>query len=387
MKKTYIVIIFIIYLLMFGDKAYADDNSLFIIDEQINTLNIGELEEIVKDTISENEILPQFNTKEFLLNLVKGKTSISLKDISKNIGLLFFKELRTSLILLAKILIITLISSILTNLQSTFENASVAELANYITYVLIAILVISSFTQVMDLARETIDKMVGFMQAILPVLLTLLTAASGPNTKMLFHPMILMSVNLIGILIKTIILPLIYFSFIISIISNISNRVEFSKLSELGRQVITFIISGALTLFIGIITIYGLGSKIDGLTIRTAKFAVDKLIPIVGGFLSDAVEAVVGCSAILKNGLGFIGLLVLLFICILPVIKILVLLFTYKLIAVVIQPIGSSNLVEFFNQVGKSLLLVLVSLISTGTMFFITITIIVEAGNNLLMLR
>ncbi|MCQ4921623.1 stage III sporulation protein AE [Tissierella carlieri] len=386
MKKTYIII-FIIYLLIFGGAVYADNGSSFIMDEQIDILNIGDLEKIVQDTMKENELLPKFNTKDFLLGLIKGDVKFTFKDIVKNIGLLFFKELRTSLILLAKILIITLISSILTNLQSTFENASVAELANYISYVLIAILVISSFTQVMELAKETIDRMVGFMQAILPILLTLLTAASGPNTKMLFHPMILMTVNLIGILIKTIILPLIYFSFIISIISNISNRVEFSKLSELGRQVITFIISGALTLFIGIITIYGLGTKIDGLTIRTAKFAVDKLIPIVGGFLSDAVEAVVGCSAILKNGLGFIGLLVLLFICILPVIKILVLLFTYKLITVVIQPIGSSNLVEFFNQVGKSLLLILVSLISTGTMFFITITIIVEAGNNLLMLR
>ncbi|MBU5311027.1 stage III sporulation protein AE [Tissierella carlieri] len=386
MKKTYIII-FIIYLLIFGGAVYADNGSSFIMDEQIDILNIGDLEKIVEDTMKENELLPKFNTKDFLLGLIKGDVKFTFKDIVKNIGLLFFKELRTSLILLAKILIITLISSILTNLQSTFENASVAELANYISYVLIAILVISSFTQVMELAKETIDRMVGFMQAILPILLTLLTAASGPNTKMLFHPMILMTVNLIGILIKTIILPLIYFSFIISIISNISNRVEFSKLSELGRQVITFIISGALTLFIGIITIYGLGTKIDGLTIRTAKFAVDKLIPIVGGFLSDAVEAVVGCSAILKNGLGFIGLLVLLFICILPVIKILVLLFTYKLITVVIQPIGSSNLVEFFNQVGKSLLLILVSLISTGTMFFITITIIVEAGNNLLMLR
>lgn len=386
MKKIHIIVL-IVYILVFGSKVYADDSSLSIMDEQLDILNLNELERIVEDTMRENDIFPQFNTKDFLLNLVKGNVTFSLKAIAKNIGLLFFKELRTSLILLAKILIITLISSILTNLQSTFENASVAELANYISYVLIAILVISSFTQVMDLARETIDRMVGFMQAILPILLTLLTAASGPNTKMLFHPMILMSVNLIGILIKTIIIPLIYFSFIISIISNISNRVEFSKLSELGRQVIAFIISGALTLFIGIITIYGLGTKIDGLTIRTAKFAVDKLIPIVGGFLSDAVEAVVGCSAILKNGLGFIGLLILLFICILPVIKILVLMFTYKIIAVVIQPVGSSNLVEFFNQVGKSLLLILISLISTGTMFFITITIIVEAGNNLLMLR
>lgn len=385
MKKIYVIIL-IVYLFIFGETVYASSN-LSIINEQIDILNIDNLEKILEDTIKENEILPEFNTKNFLLNLVKGNVSFNIRDIVNNIGLLFFKELRTSLILLAKILIITLISSILTNLQSTFENASVAELANYITYVLIAILVISSFTQVMELARDTIDRMVGFMQAILPILLTLLTAASGPNTKMLFHPMILMTVNLIGILIKTIILPLIYFSFVISIISNISNRVEFSKLSELGRQVIAFIISGALTLFIGIITIYGLGSKIDGLTIRTAKFAVDKLIPIVGGFLSDAVEAVVGCSAILKNGLGFIGLLILLFICILPVIKILVLMFTYKIIAVVIQPVGSSNLVEFFNQVGKSLLLILVSLISTGTMFFITITIIVEAGNNLLMLR
>ena len=174
---------------------------------------------------------------------------------------------------------------------------------------------------------------------------------------------------------------------IISIISNLSTRIEFSKLSELGRQVIAFTISAALTIFIGIITIYGIGSKIDGLTIRTAKFAVDNFIPIVGGFLSDAVEAVVGCSAILKNGIGFIGLLTLLFICILPILRILVLLLVYKLVAVAIQPIGSSNLVELFNQVSKSLLLLLISLISAATMFFITITIVVEAGNNLLMLR
>src|SRR5699024_2594474 len=194
-------------------------------------------------------------------------------------------------------------------------------------------------------------------------------------------------VNLIIILINDIIFPLIYFSFIISTISNISNRVEFTKLSELGREIITFIITGAFTLFVGIITIYGLGTKIDGLTIRTAKFAVDRFIPIVGSFLSEAVDVVVGCSAILKNGLGFIGLFILLFICILPIIKIAVLLFVYRIIGVILEPIGSINLVEFFNQVSKSLLLILVSLISAATMFFITITIIVEAGNNLLMLR
>ncbi|MCK9442973.1 MAG: stage III sporulation protein AE [Tissierellaceae bacterium] len=374
-------------LLFFKDTAYCENMNIPIINEQMNYLSLQELEKTIEDISKEYEVLPNISVKTIVLDLIKGKSPLNFRDILNSIGQIFFKELRSSMGLLGKILVIVLISSLLTNIQSSFENASVAELANYIAYILIAILLISSFKQIMDLTTSTIDKMVNFMQIILPLLLTLLTAVSGVNTRILFHPMILMTVNLIGILIKFIILPLIFFSFIISIISNLSTRIEFSKLSELGRQVIAFTISAALTIFIGIITIYGIGSKIDGLTIRTAKFAVDNFIPIVGGFLSDAVEAVVGCSAILKNGIGFIGLLTLLFICILPILRILVLLLVYKLVAVAIQPIGSSNLVELFNQVSKSLLLLLISLISAATMFFITITIVVEAGNNLLMLR
>ncbi len=385
MRKTLFVLIGIF--IAINCKVYSQEESFNIIDSQIDILNLEELEEIIKDVRSENKFLPNIGIKDFLIGLIKGEISISLSDLVQSFGFLFLDELRVSVGLLAKILVITLISSILTNLQSTFENSSISSLANYIAYSMIAILVIGSFSQIMELASSSIDRMTNFMQAILPILLTLLTAVSGPNTRILFHPMILVSVNLIATVIKSVILPLIHFSFIISIISNISNRVEFSKLSELGRQVIAFIITGAFTLFIGIITIYGLGTKIDGLTIRTAKFAIDRFIPIVGRFLSDAVDAVIGCSGILKNGIGFIGLFIILFICILPVIKITVLIFIYKLIGVVVEPIGSKNLVEFFSQVSKSLLLLLVSIISAATMFFITISIIVEAGNNFLMFR
>src|SRR5699024_10208941 len=148
----------------------------------------------MKDEIG---VLPEIKVKDFLISLIKGEISFNIKDFGRYFSTIFFNELRISLGLLSKILVITLISSVLTNLQSTFESKSISELANYITYALIGILVISSFSQIMDLARDTIYKMVDFMQVILPVLLTLLTAVSGPNTRMLFHPMILVSVNLI----------------------------------------------------------------------------------------------------------------------------------------------------------------------------------------------
>lgn len=118
----------------------------------------------------------------------------------------------------------------------------------------------------------------------------------------------------------------------------------------MARQIITFIVSATFTIFIGILTIYGLSTKIDGLSIRTAKFAVDTLIPIVGGFLSDAVDTVIGSSAILKNGIGIIGLIVLVMIILLPIIKVTVLLLIYSVIGAIIEPIASSNIVKFLEM-------------------------------------
>jgi len=63
------------------------------------------------------------------------------------------------------------------------------------------------------------------------------------------------------------------------------------------------------------------------------------------------------------------------------------LLFIYRVIGAVIEPIVSPNISNFFSDVSKTLLLILISMVSVAIMFFITITIIVDTGNSLLMLR
>jgi len=239
----------------------------------------------------------------------------------------------------------------------------------------------------MVLGQSTVDKMVNFMEIILPILLTLLVAVGGTITNAIFHPMVLGTVNIIGILIKDIIFPLIFFSFIVGIISRISEKVQFTKLSELMRQIVVTILGVSLTVFIGIMSVYGVASKVDGITARTAKFAVDKFIPVVGKFLSDAMDTVVGCSLILKNAVGGIGLFALFLICVFPTIQIVALIFIYKVLIVLIEPISTMRIGDSLNEVSKSLVLILVSIISVSMMFFITITIIVEAGNISMMLR
>jgi len=373
----------------FHSKSMAEENITDrIMREQLENLNIRELELILDDIVkSTDDCYPKINIKDSIISLLRGDNPLDFRRIRSFIIKVFFSEIVDNIIMVSQILVIIIASSILTNLQSSFEKDTVGQLAHYTCYVILAMMIVNSFTVSLNLGKKTVEQMVNFMQIILPLLLTLLTAASGVTTKLLFHPMIIGSINIIGSIVKELVFPLILFSFIIGIISNISQKVQFSKLSELIRQIIIVIISLSLTIFIGIITIYGIGTKVDGITIRTAKYAVDNFVPIIGKFLSDAVETVIGCSVILKNGIGVIGLIALFLVCVAPAIKIMTLMFIYKFVAAIIQPIASENIINLFVEVGKALLLVLIGVLSVVIMFFITITIIVEAGNTALMLR
>ena len=383
MKKMVIILLII---LIFPSYVFSEIEIInSVIEGQIEkTIDTKEIDTFLKDLVSDSEFKFDGSPKYMILKAIRGEKVVDGEKIMEDISKIFLSEIHLSLNLLSKIMIITLISTILTNLQNSFEESSISQLANYFTYILIAVLVITNFSDLMDMAKITVGRMVDFMQVLLPILLIV---TGGPTTKILYHPMILGTINLLGITVSSIIFPLIFFSFIVSILSNLSQRAELGKLAELARQIITFIISAIFTIFIGILTIYGLSSKIDGLSIRTAKFAVDTLVPIVGGFLSDSVDAVIGSSAILKNGIGIIGLIILIMIILLPIIKITVLLLVYSIIGAIVEPIASSNIIKFFGDVSKTLLLVLISLVAVGIMFFITITITVDTGNSLMMLR
>lgn len=394
-KKFSLIILAVLLISIISNPSNAlgtDEDKKDIMDrfiqEQLNNLNISELELVLEDIVRGGEIYyPEINIKDSIVSIIKGRKVLNFNEVLSGIWRLFLMEISGNLILIGQILIVTIACSILTNLNSSFEKENITQLAHYTCYIILAMLTINSFVLALDLGKKTVVQMVDFMQIILPILLTLLTAVSGPNTKLLFHPVVLGTISIIGSIIKNLVFPLTLFSFTIGVISNISEKVQFSQLSQLIRQIIIGIVTGSLTIFIGIITMFGIGSKVDGMTIRTAKFAVDNLVPIVGKFLSDAVETVVSCSAILKNGIGLIGLIALFLICIIPIIKIVILILAYKTLGAIVQPIASENIINFFNEVGKALLLVMIGVLSVATMFFITITIIVEIGNATIMLR
>lgn len=74
---------------------------------------------------------------------------------------------------------LTIFSALLQSLQSAFSKSSVSKIADAVVYMVLIIFALNSFYVVMTYARETIQTMVDFILALLPILLALIATGGG----------------------------------------------------------------------------------------------------------------------------------------------------------------------------------------------------------------
>lgn len=378
----------IIMILMCTSAVYCEDTE-DIMQSQLENLDIGELERYVDGINKESEgLIPEINIKELISGLFRGNLIKSFKEIGRGIIYFFFKEVIADFNIMGKLLILAIFCAILQNLHNAFEQDSIGRLAYGICYIVIIIMAVKSFRESMSIGTATIDKMSGFMQALLPTLLSLLAAVGGISSSAVFQPLIFTLITLITIFIKVFVMQLVLFSAVLSILNNLSESVNISRLATLLKQIAVGAMGLVLTAFSGVLAVQGIASvSIDGATVKTAKFAVDNFIPIVGNFLSEALDAVISCSMILKNGIGIAGIVILILICVFPLIKILSIVLIYKIAGSLIQPILDNQIVQCLNDMSNAMLVLLTCVLAVAVMFFMSLTVIMGVGNMTVMIR
>jgi stage III sporulation protein AE len=365
------------------------DDTQDILKSQLDNLDISGIEKFVDDINKDSEgLVPEINVKELVFSLFEGNIIENIGEIGKGIASFFFKEVIGNFSLMGKLLILAIFCAILQNLHNAFEEDSIGRLAYGICYILIIIIAVKSFNDAMLIGVDAINKMTGFMQSLLPTLLALLTAVGGISSSAVFQPLLFTCITLITTFIKVFVMPMVLFSAVISILNNLSDSINISKLASLLKQIAVGALGLVLTAFTGVLAVQGVASaSIDGATIRTAKFAVDNFVPIVGNFLSEAFDAVVSCSLILKNGIGIAGFLILLLICSFPLIKMFSIVIIYKVASALIQPILDNQIVQCLNDMGNAMMILLTCVIAVAVMFFMALTVIMGVGNMAVMVR
>ncbi|MFN7251150.1 MAG: stage III sporulation protein AE [Anaerobacillus sp.] len=359
-----------------------------LVEQQLSQLGVDEIREYWEQIVTEyGGFLPE-NQKGSFMEFVRGEKKFSLKEWMLGFVRYFFHELIVNGKLLGTLILLTVFSMILQNLQTAFETNAVSKVANAIVYMVLMIIAINSFYVAATYAQTAISSMINFMIALLPLLLALLASIGSLTSVALFHPLIIFLVNTSGLIVQHFVLPLLFLSTLLSLVSTLTDHYKVTKLANLLRNISIGTLGIFLTIFLGVISVQGAVTAVaDGITIRTAKFVTGNFVPVVGRVFTDAADTVMGASILLKNTVGIVGLAILLLICAFPAIKVLTLAIIFNLAAAVLQPLGGGAIINSLSIIGKAVIFIFAALATVCLMFFLAITIMVAAGNLSLMMR
>ncbi len=387
MKKAhYLVLLFLSLLLLFyPNVSYAEESiEEQTIQAQKESLGIGEFlkkaEEYTKEVFGDTD----YNT--LFEEAISG--NIDNKKLGNSILNLLGKETLGSVRTIGIIIVIIVIHSIVKSISDHLENKSIAQLTYYVQYILIVTLIMSSFADILSMVKDTIQNLVAFSNLLIPILMTLILTTGNIASVGMLQPILLFMITFIGNLVNQILIPILLVSTVLAIISKVSDRIALDRFSKFFKSSIVWALGVILTLFVSLVSLEGtLSSSVDGVTAKTTKAAVSSFIPVVGKILGDAVDTVIGCTSILKNAVGVVGVITILGICILPVIKLVLLMATYYIGAAICEPIADEKIVKLLEQVGDTFKILLAILCSISVLLIIGTTLVMKISNSGLMYR
>ena len=383
MKKVIILfdIILLIPIPVFAETGETDEEIMQTTQDKFNiTQFIKEVEQYTGDFFDD------MNITDMLNQAIQG--NVDNKTIYTKILKILGTEVTSTLKTLISILVIIVIHGILKSITDNLENNNISQIIYFVQYILIVTLIMANFTEIIELVKETSSNLVGLINVLIPLLLTLMIYTGSIATSTILEPIILFAINFIGNAIQNLLIPIMMIIVVFSIISKISKRVQIENLSKFLKSGVTWFLGVVLTIFVGIVSLEGtLSSSVDGITAKTAKAAVSSVIPVVGKVLGDVVDSVLGCGVILKNAVGLVGVIVIIGICAMPIIKIATLSIIYNLASAVVQPIADEKIVKLLEEMGGVFKVLLGILCSLSIMLIVGITMVVKISNSGMMYR
>lgn len=366
----------------------GEDDPAALMENGLEQVDLTDIKQFWDDILAQyGGFLPE-GQKGDMMDYLSGEQTISLKAWFTGLLKFLFHEMLANGKLLGMLILLTVFSMFLQSLQNAFEKSSISKIAYSIVFMVLIIIALNSFHVAIQYTKETIETMVSFFMALVPLLLALIAASGGFVSAAFFHPVLLFLMNTSGLFIGNFVLPLLFLATILSVVSTLTEHYKVTQLADLLKKISIGLLGVFTTIFLTVISVQGTSTAVaDGITIRTAKFVTGNFIPVVGRIFTDAADTVISASVLLKNTVGIAGVVILLLIVAFPALKILAIAFTYKLTAAILQPLGGGSIIKCLDVISKSMMYVFAALAIASVMFFLSITIIIAAGNVTLMVR
>lgn len=369
----------LILLLLLPVSAQAESLSSAI-GAVIDSLDVSTLEDALQQ---EDPFQATGGLKATLAAIARGEMTLSFDQVIQMAAGRFASAATGSLWRLTRLMAPALLWSILRRLTGKAGEAGKA-----VCYLLVCVFLARDLSDHMALCTSSVDKMSSGMQGLFPILLTMMAAVGGSAGSALMQPAIVAAAGSMTGFIRHVTLPLAMAAAVLTMLCHLGEGLKLSRLAELAHQAATWTLGFCFTAFIGVIMTRGVtAAAVDGVTIRTAKYALDNFIPVVGGLFADTVDTLVGSSMLVQSALGVTGFILVFSWAMAPLCQTLAAAVMYKLAAALMQPVADGELAQCIYDFSKVLMLLFIIQLCVAAMFLLLIAQLIAVSGMTMMLR
>lgn len=218
----------------------------------------------------------------------------------------------------------------------------------------IGALLIQNADAMISLAAQTVEELADYGKLLLPVMSAALAAQGGVTASAGLYLGTAFFGALLGNLLSRLFVPLVYCFLALAVGYGALGEELLKRLKDTVKNGINWCLKTILTVFTTYMSITGvISGTTDAAALKAAKVTISSFVPVVGGILSDASEAVLVGAGVMKNAAGIYGILAVLSLCLGPFLKIGVQYLCLKgaaMVCTILGPGRTASLVEDFSS-------------------------------------
>lgn len=367
-------------LLFFFPARAAAETLTEGIAEVIGGLNLEEIEDAVR---AGDPFGATGGFRETLSAIARGEITLDFSAALDIVTGKLLSSVKTTLWRLTRLIAPAMLWSLLRRLSGKGSEAG-----KVVCQLCVCVFLTQDLTEHIALATSAVTRTAKGMEGLLPLLLSLMAAVGGSSGSALMQPAVVAAASAMTSIIREVTLPLATASAILTMLCHVGEGIRLQRLAAFVQTCATWTLGICFTIFIGVLTTRSVtAAALDGVTLRTAKYALSSMIPVVGGLFADTVDTLIGSSLLVQGALGVTGMMLIASYALGPLCQTLAAAMMYRLASALMEPVSDGPLSRCIHDFGKVLMLLFIIQLCAAAMFLMLIAQLIAVSGMTMMLR
>ena len=307
-----------------------------------------------------------------------GLDALNAENITTFVFDTLFYELSIAKPIFLKMLIFSVLFSIIHKFLVT-KNKYISDMGFLMIYTVLMVFLMQSFFMVSDIALEGINTLLGFLNALIPTYAATMVLSGNAISGAMLYELAFFLVYLVEIMMKYFLSPVIHVFVLVLFLNHLFEEDKLSKLAQFMESAVQVILKTAFGAVVGLGVVQSMltpaKDRLAGNTLLSGLSA----IPGIGNAIGAGGEVLLSCGMLIKSSVGVVALVILVFLAVIPVLKIGCFGVMYHLLSILLQPVADKRITECVSGVARGCGLYLRIILYTMMLFFVLFSVISAA--------